>query len=153
MPFNVRLDCLEVLHIQQRERLPIGSRAHDRERDQAIRLGERQRADQDGVDEGEHRGIRADCQREHRDDACGKNGLSPQAANGLPEIAERHVRRLRPSRATMKLIVFIKMMKSASWTSTFVICQMVVAVAASGSVTRAAGELHRRSRRSATSCA
>ena len=39
-----------------------------------------------------------------------KDGLPPEAANGLPEIAERHVRRLRPSRATMKLIVFMKTM-------------------------------------------
>ena len=47
---------------------------------------------------------------EHRDHAYRKDGLSPEAANGLPEIAERHVRKLRASYATIKLIVFMKTM-------------------------------------------
>ena len=87
--------------------MPIGPRAHDGEGDQAVRVGERQRADQDRVHEREHGRIRTDGQREHGDDARRERGLLSDAANRLPKLEERHTWSVRGWRVIMKLIVFM----------------------------------------------
>jgi hypothetical protein len=82
--------ALEVLDIQQRQRVSIGSRADDREGDQAIGLDQRQGPNQDRVDEREHGGGRADGEREHGDDPSGERGLPADAAGDLPDFGHRH---------------------------------------------------------------
>ena len=101
---------LEVAEIRQRQRLPVGAGPHDREGHQARRLAKRQRPHQDGVDQGEHRGVGADRHRQHRDDAGGECRLLPEPPHRLPQLLETHDRRLRTPAATMKLILFIGLM-------------------------------------------
>ena len=72
--------------------MPVGARADDRESDQAIGIGQRQRAKQDRVNEREHCGVRADRQREHSGDAGREGGLLSDTSDDLPQAGERHER-------------------------------------------------------------
>ena len=51
-----------------------------------VGIGVRQRPQQDAVDDAEHRGVRAQAQREHQRHAGREPGASPQAADGVAQV-------------------------------------------------------------------
>ena len=57
----------------------------------AIRRAKRQRTKQHAVDDGEHRGVRADTERQGEDDDGSEAGTLAHQAQGVAEILEKHV--------------------------------------------------------------
>ncbi len=80
----------EIVDVGQRERLPIGAGADDREGDQAFGVGERQRPDENGIDEREHRRVGADRQRQDGDDADRVRRLARQPPHRVPQFRVDH---------------------------------------------------------------
>ena len=103
----------DVGEVGQRQRLTIGARTHDGERDEPVGIDERQRPQHDCVHQREHRGDRADRQREDAHDAPRERGLAGEASQDLQQFREAHDRRLRQIGRIMKLIVRINSMNSA----------------------------------------
>ena len=53
-----------------------------------LRLGIGQRPQEDGVDHAEHRGVRADAERQRQDRDEAEAGLAPHQAQCVAEIAQ-----------------------------------------------------------------
>ncbi len=67
---------------------PVGRAIADR--DETIRIGIRKRTQQDGVHDGEDRGVRADAERQREDGRGGEAGCAPQHAQAVADVlAER----------------------------------------------------------------
>ena len=78
------------LRVRQRRRprsvRPYLAHEHDR-----LRVGIRQRTEQQAVDDAEQRGVRADAQREHEHHRAREAGAAPQAAGGVAHVAPQIV--------------------------------------------------------------
>ena len=76
---------------------PRRVRAHAH-RDDAVRLGKRQRPERDGVDDGKDCGRGARAQRQHEQRADREAGCRPQCPDGVTQIDEHAVERERARR-------------------------------------------------------
>ena len=79
---------LEVGEVGERERLAIRARPDEREGDESARIAQRQRPQQDRVDQREHRGVGADRERKHEDHAHAEGGVLAEPANSLDHLCE-----------------------------------------------------------------
>lgn len=73
--------------------------------DEPVRLGIRQRAEQHGVEHGEHRRSGADAQRERRERDQRKRPLAPQDTYRVPRLAPERAEELRTCRLPQRVLV------------------------------------------------
>jgi hypothetical protein len=90
--------------------VPIRTRADDRERDQTMGIGKRQRADQNRADEREDGGIRADSDRKEHGDADRKPRLTSEGTEVLAKLGERHAPSVAVAGLQWNFIIFIEIM-------------------------------------------
>ena len=56
---------------------------------QSVRVAERERPQQDGVDDTEDRDVGADSQSQHQDDNGGKRAVAPQSAQAEADVLDQ----------------------------------------------------------------
>jgi hypothetical protein len=81
------------LRVRHAIALPAG--IHDAERDDAIGVVEREAAKQDGVDEGEHRGVGPDAQGERGGRGQGEPPILDQQSSCEPDVLPQHHMEIR----------------------------------------------------------
>ena len=84
----------QVLEVEMRDgeipRIPLIRRRHDDER---RGIGNRQRAEQHGVDQAEDRRVRADAERERQNRDRAEARALPEHPDGVFEVLKKHVSR------------------------------------------------------------
>src|SRR5579864_805499 len=94
---HLRLLAPSCEHRDRRAFDPLSLLVPEHELDDAVRLGVRQRPQQDRVDDGEDRRVSADAQRERQDRHRGEAGTLPQYPHCIKKILKEILDAIHPS--------------------------------------------------------